>query len=161
MSADPKTEVLATVRASQGRRILGITSLGGLGLLLVWLALTTSPTFIWQLFLIILAAAVITLADRMRRATTRVIELTETELRDSTGVVLAQVADIQSMDRGTFAFKPSNGFLLKTKTPGARGWQPGMWWRLGRRIGIGGMTPGSQTKAMTEIIAALIARRPD
>ncbi len=38
-------------------------------------------------------------------------------------------------------------------------WRPGLWWRVGRRIGVGGMTPASQTKFMSEIIAAMIAQR--
>jgi len=30
---------------------------------------------------------------------------------------------------------------------------------MGRRIGIGGMTPGSQTKFMSEVLAAMMATR--
>jgi len=102
------------------------------------------------------------MADKMRRATAGAIELTATELRDSDGTVIARVEDIIGLDRGVFAFKPSNGFLLRTKpgTGGDRIWRPGLWWRIGRRIGVGGMTPGSQTKFMSEIISAMMAERP-
>ena len=97
----------------------------------------------------------------MRRATSNAIELTATILRDSDGTVIARIEDIEHIDRGVFAFKPSNGFLLRTKagTGGTREWRPGLWWRMGRRIGIGGMTPGRQTKYMAEAIATIIATR--
>ena len=49
--------------------------------------------------------------------------------------------------------------MLKTRTPGPRVWRPGIWWRIGRRVGIGGVMPGHQTKAMAEILAALQAER--
>ena len=69
------------------------------------------------------------------------------------------IDEIESIDRGFFAFKPSNGFLLTTKSPGSRTWQPGLWWRIGRRIGVGGMTPGAQSKSVSEIIAIRVAQR--
>ncbi len=152
-------EVLAVVRASVGRRFLGLVSLSLLGFMLLYIAFARSPEFIWQLFLIAVAGAALWCADAMRRGTASTIELTETVLRDADGTVIAHVADIESMDRGFFAFKPSNGFLIKTKTAREGIWRPGLWWRMGRRIGIGGMTPGHQTKMMSEILAALMARR--
>ncbi len=152
-------EVLARVSASMGRRILGVTSVGLLGLFLIYIAFTRPPAFGWQIFLLAFGGASLWLADLMRRATAEVIELTETELRDTSGTVIARMDDISGIDRGFFAFKPSNGFLLKTKKPGPRAWRPGLWWRAGRRIGVGGMTPGSQSKAMSEIIAIKLAQR--
>jgi hypothetical protein len=152
-------EVLATVAASPGRRGLGIVSLSMLGVLLLYVALATPPALGWQIFLVLTGAGVIWLANALRLATSHQIELTETELRDTSGVVIARVEDIASIDRGFFAFKPSNGFLLRTKTPGPRTWHPGMWWRFGRQIGVGGMTPGHQSKLMSEIIAVILARR--
>ncbi|MBW4707743.1 hypothetical protein KX928_08080 [Roseobacter sp. YSTF-M11] len=152
-------DVLATVAASTGRRILGIGLLAVLGVLVIYVAFVTPPGFGWQMFLLVLGAVALMIADTMRRSTAHKLELTGTELRDSGGVVIAYVDDIASIDRGTFAFKPSNGFLLRTKSPGARMWRPGLWWRFGRRIGIGGMTPGRQTKYMAEIIAVMLAER--
>lgn len=93
----------------------------------------------------------------MRRVTEHAIELTATELRDSSGECIVMVADIDTLDRGFFAFKPSNGFLIRSRTPGSRVWRPGMWWRFGRRIGIGGVMPAPQTKMMSETLAMLIA----
>ena len=157
---DPN-EVLATTRASSGRRAIGLTALGILGLFLIYVAFISSPGLGWQVFLLAMGGLALWMADKMRRATAGAIELTATELRDSDGTVIARVEDIIGLDRGVFAFKPSNGFLLRTKpgTGGDRIWRPGLWWRIGRRIGVGGMTPGSQTKFMSEIISAMMAER--
>ncbi len=152
-------EVLAVVRASAGRRLLGLASLGFLGFLLLYIAFTRSPDLVWQLFLVAVAVAALWCAEAMRRGTASSVELTDNELRDADGTLIVAVADIESMDRGFFAFKPSNGFLIKTRNANGRAWRPGLWWRFGRRIGIGGMTPGHQTKFMSEILAAMMAQR--
>jgi hypothetical protein len=34
-----------------------------------------------------------------------------------------------------------------------------MWWRFGTCVGVGGMTPGPQTKFMAETILAMITKR--
>lgn len=155
---DPN-EVLAVVQASQGRRLLGMGSLLLLGVMLIYIAVVQSPAFEWRVFLLLLGVGTLWLADRMRRATSTRLELTETVLRDSDGTVIALIDDIDGMDRGFFAFKPSNGFLLRTTSKQSNEWRPGLWWRVGRRIGVGGMTSASQTKVMSEIIAAIRAKR--
>ena len=63
------------------------------------------------------------------------------------------------MDRGAFAFKPSNGFMLKLSRKGPFAWEPGIWWRIGRRVGVGGVTPGTPAKVMAEMIQERITRR--
>ncbi|MCX7560845.1 hypothetical protein OS190_14810 [Sulfitobacter sp. F26204] len=156
---EDENEVLAVVRASMGRRILGLVSLGFLGVLLIYVAFANPPSIGWQFFLILVGGASLWCTQVMRKSTSSWVELTPKELRDGDGTVIARIEDIQTMDRGFFAFKPSNGFLLKTNVVQSRVWRPGLWWRMGRRIGIGGMTPGSQTKYMSEILSALINMR--
>lgn len=153
-------EVLAVMQASTGRRILGVGCLGGLGIMLIWIGLTRSfETLAWQAFLIFLGAVFVWLADALRRATAQRIELTRQGVRSSDGEVIAHIDQIEAMDRGLFAFKPSNGLLLKAKHTAPARWRPGLWWRVGRRIGLGGVTPGHQSKVMSEMIAALLADR--
>ncbi|MDW3222456.1 MAG: hypothetical protein R8G34_06130 [Paracoccaceae bacterium] len=159
MQDTDETEVLATVAASAGRRFLGIGMLAFLGVLVIYVAFVSPPSFGWQMFLVALGVISLMMADAMRRSTAHRLELTKTELRDSGGIVIAKVENIVGIDRGTFAFKPSNGFLLRLKAPDARKWRPGLWWRVGRRVGVGGMTPGRQTKYMSEIIAVMLAER--
>ncbi|WP_435141291.1 hypothetical protein [Pseudopelagicola sp. nBUS_19] len=152
-----QNEILAVVRASTPRRWLGIFVLGSLGCLLVYLGFTTSPSFAWQMFLIITGFAFLWLANATRRATEFQIELTRQEIRTSSGEIIAYIGDITQVERGVFAMKPSNGFLLRLKTSRARRWQPGLWWAMGRKVGIGGVTPASQSKAMAQILEAILA----
>lgn len=153
------TEILATVEASPARRVMGVGMLAALGLLTLSVGMSSAPGFGWQVFLVAIAAASLWMAYRMWQATAHRVELTPLGLRCSDGVEIVSIADLEVMDRGFFAFKPSNGFLMRARTAAPRAWYPGLWWRTGRRIGVGGVTPGSQTKTMTEIIAALIVER--
>ncbi|MBY5931527.1 hypothetical protein KUV51_00840 [Tateyamaria omphalii] len=152
-------EVIATINASPGRRILGVGSLWILSLMVIYVGIVRPPEIGWQIFLLALGGGSLWIAEKMRRATALTLELTPEELRDSSGQVVARTADIASLDRGMFAFKPSNGFLLRLTHSGERAWRPGLWWRLGNRVGVGGMTPGHQAKFMAEILSAMIAER--
>ena len=152
-------EIIATVRASEIRRYMGVGMLGSVGVLVLYVALSTPPSAGWLVFLLVVGILAIWLAARMWQATQFTIELTETDLRCTDGNVIARIDDIEHIDRGFFAFKPSNGFLIKTRTPASRIWRPGLYWRMGRRIGVGGVTPGSQSKAASEILAAMVAMR--
>jgi len=102
---------------------------------------------------------VIYVVELMRRSTAMEIYMTEDRIFDSAGRELARFEDIKKVDRSFFAFKPSNGFLLITTKKAPRVWAPGLWWRLGRYVGVGGITPAAQTKSMAEILAFRIAQR--
>ncbi len=152
-------EILAIVETSPVRRWMGVVMLAALGGLMIYIALAAPPDPVWQVFLIALGALALWMAERMRRATEHRIELTEQELRSSEGQVIARVSEIEIVDRGVFAFKPSNGFLVRLRAPRPRIWRPGLWWCSGRRVGVGGVTSAGQTKAMSEILSAILARR--
>ncbi|WP_338548788.1 hypothetical protein [Roseovarius phycicola] len=151
------SEVLVVVRASPGRRVLGVGALALLGLLAVYVAMARPPgALLWQMFLVVIGGLALWMADAMRRATALAVELTREGLRTSDGEMIARLEDIDSLDRGIFAFKPSNGFLIKLKQKAPARWRPGLWWRMGKRVGIGGVTPGAQSRAMADIVTALI-----
>ena len=152
-------EILAIVETSSVRRWMGVIMLAGLGGLLLYMALAAPPDLIWQVVLIGAGLLGLWMAERMRRATEHRIELTAHELRSSEGQRIALISDIVSIDRGVLAFKPSNGFLVRVSVPGSRIWRPGLWWRFGSRIGIGGVTSAGQAKAMSDIIGVLLAQR--
>lgn len=151
--------LIATLRASAPRRILGVVMLGLLGILLLCVALLQPFANIgWQAFLGALGAGALWLAERMWRATAQPVELTEDALRTGNGEIIAMVDNIASVDRSMFAFKPSNGFMLKLKRGAPMRWRPGLWWRAGRYVGVGGVTPGAQARAMADVLSALLAR---
>lgn len=151
--------ILAEVRASPVRRGLGLAVLIALGLLLIYLALLRPPALGWQVFVLLLGLAALWAAERLRRATALAVRLTREGLFCSDGERIAAFDEIEAVDRGAFAFKPSNGFILRLRAPAPARWQPGLWWRLGRRVGVGGVTPGAQAKVMADILASLLAER--
>lgn len=147
------------IAASPPRRWLGVGMLLFLGALLIYVAFATPPDLAWQVFLLMMGGASLWLGDKMRRATEGWIELKDDALITQSGEVIARIDDIEKVERGMLAFKPSNGFMIKTKTPAARRWEPGLWWRTGRRIGVGGVTPASQSKVMADLISAKLMMR--
>lgn len=152
-------DVIATLQASAMRRLFAYGAVFALGALLILLAFVQPPALGWQVFLIALGAGALIVAERLRRATMLGIVLTETELRDTAGQVLTTIANIRSVDRGAFAFKPSNGFVLRLNERAPRVWAPGLWWRFSTRIGVGGVTPSGPAKYMAEQIALRITER--
>lgn len=152
-----KDTEIATLQASVGRRLFAYGAVFVLGAMLVVLAFIQPPAFGWQIFLVALGAGALVMAERLRRATLLGLVLTETELRDTSGAVLTPLDNVRSVDRGAFAFKPSNGFVLRLHAPcGSGAWAPGLWWRYATRIGVGGVTPSGPAKFMAEQIALRI-----
>lgn len=153
-------DILARIEVSALLRWIGLGALLAVGGLLVWMALAGPDiAALWRVLLLALAGLALALGARMHGATAVGLELTPEVLRDGTGLVLARVDEIEAVERGAFAFKPSKGFLLRLKAKKPRAWMPGLWWRWGRRLGVGGVTPGHQTKAMAEAIQMLLQER--
>lgn len=160
MSEPASDEVITELYASPTRRVLGIGMLLSLAILLLYTALAHPPAVLgWRVFLLGLGAVCLWLAERMRQATKRGVQLTEQGLRGSDGEVIATMDAIQSVDRSIFVFKPSNGFVVRLNTSAPSRWMPGLWWRMGKRIGIGGVTPGGGGKVMADILAAMLLKR--
>jgi hypothetical protein len=38
-------------------------------------------------------------------------------------------------------------------------WVPGLWWRIGKRVGVGGVTPSQPARYMAEVMSAMILER--
>lgn len=140
------------------RRWAGIGALSLIGLLLLWLALAHPPASLGlRAGVLAGAVAALWLAVRMRLATERGLVLTGMDLRESgpEGRLLARMDQVRGVDRGAFAFKPSHGFLLHLEpgAAGGRAWAPGLWWRVGSRVGVGGVLRASETRFLAEAIA--------
>lgn len=152
-------EVLMIVNPAPARRIIALIILGALGFLLAYLGFSVQGLAVGRIALVVTGGLVVWVTSRMYVATAQSIELTKDELRETSGEVLARIDDIKKVDRGTFAFKPSNGFIVILKSPMKRSWRPGLWWRTGRRVGIGGVTNAGQNKALAEILTVEVAKR--
>ncbi len=149
-------EVLVRAEASVPRLWLAVGLQTTLGAMVLYIAFTEPPELHWQAFLIVLGGLCLFLAERTYAARLVAVELTKEELRDTSGAVIARIENIKTISRGAFAAKPSQGFTLILKEKSPARWLPGLWWRAGRRIGIGGTAPGSQTKVMAQILESLL-----
>lgn len=150
-------EVLATIQASSARRWTGVGLLILVGASVIYVAFVSPPQPVWQIFLLVFGGGAFWLAHRMWQATFDRIILTRSELKTGQGVLIAKVQDIEAVDRGVFAFKPSNGFVIRTHSKQTTSWAPGLWWRVGRRVGIGGMTAAAETKVMADVLSVHLA----
>ncbi|MEY8098245.1 hypothetical protein AB9F29_12585 [Falsihalocynthiibacter sp. S25ZX9] len=150
----------AEAKPSAPRRLMGLAVIYMLGGLLLYISFVKPPAeLLWQVFLILFGLLIMYLGERMRKATLQSIFLTAEGLVTSDGIKIVDVDNVKSIDRGVFAFKPSNGFTVLMHKKQARAWSPGIWWRLGRRVGVGGVIQASQTKSMAEILAMMVHQR--
>ncbi|MFQ6549757.1 hypothetical protein AADZ90_017545 [Aestuariibius sp. 2305UL40-4] len=152
--------VLMILRPSPPRRYLAYGCLLFLGVLLVYLAFVGASGLGHRTLLVAFGVGALVTAEALRRATSKAIVLTNECLEEEgTGRVIAQLDEIERVDRGLFAFKPSNGFSIRLTKPRSRAWVLGLWWRSGRHVGIGGVTPKPAATAMAEMIAARLPKR--
>lgn len=153
-------EILATVMPSRVRRLVGLVVLVVFGALLIYAALVRPPEALFlQVFLLGFGGVVLWLAEKMRQATKTGVVLTADDLRSTDGDVLVRIDEMTGVVRGSFSMKPTNGFSVLTKTRQTAGWAPGVWWRIGKRVGVGGVTAASQAKFMSETLATILAER--
>lgn len=80
-------------------------------------------------------------------------------LVDDSGAEICRLDEIERVERGFAFFKPSSGFVLTLRAPRPRGWSPGLWWRLGRRVGVGGATPSRAGRHMADALSGALAMR--
>ncbi|MCI2398074.1 hypothetical protein [Aliiroseovarius subalbicans] len=149
---------LATLSPTSTRRRLSTLLIFALSVLFLWMAATASslPGAVLPL---VLGLATLWIAARSLRSWHLALILTDTTLCDSSGRILVRMDDIRSVDRSAFAFKPSNGFMLRLDAPGPLTWMPGLWWRVGNRLAIGGATQPAETRIMADQIGFLLAAR--
>ena len=162
------SDPIAILRVSAARRLFGTGCQIALGLFLIQRSLTRragqaatldDPSPAGLVILIGIGLVSLWQATRFHRATQRDLVLTREGLFDSEGEALARMEDIASVDRGAFAFKPSNGFMIHLKDPAPRGWVPGLWWRIGRRVGVGGATSGKAARDLADVMTLMLAER--
>jgi hypothetical protein len=153
-------EVLVTMTPKPARRWFAVGSTGILGAILVYLAATFPPVDVaWLLFLVGMGVLFLYWSWRVWQATGVTLELTRRELREAGGRQLCAIDNVDRVDGGVFAFKPAAGFLVHLKEPMGRVYAPGLWWRSGRRVAVGGVTSRAEGKAVTELINVILADR--
>ncbi len=148
------------LRPSLARRIIAaaILALFG-GVCLEVLALRPPAGPVWTVVLLVAGLGALWLAWRNWRASAVGIVLHEDRIEDTEGRLLARIEEIEKVERGFFAIRPANGFVLILRKKGPFAWAPGLWWRFGRRLGIGGTTPGRMAREMADVITLMLEKR--
>jgi len=154
-------ETALRVAAAPARRLFALAIVWGLGGLLVALVLSRPFPVGWATMLIGFGGAVLALAEAMRRATARVLLLDGQGLREEGGRKIVAWSELAGIERGVLAFKPSGGLTLVLHAPAPPAWAPGMWWRLGRRVGVGGVLQRHALRALGDAMLAEMALRQD
>lgn len=151
---------LARLEVSTFRRYTGVSVQAIMAIFLLFtVANFPSPFVMWSLFLAAFGFALLWFAWRFWNATATYLTLTGEGLFDSNGRHFCTLDQIESVDRGFFAFRPSGGFLIQLKTPVRRGWAPGLWWAFGKSIGVGGATSRQAGKQLADIISVMLTER--
>lgn len=154
------SQEIARLDVSPVRRWAGALVLGAVGLGLVYTAITAPPASVFgRVLMPLLGCGIAYQAYRYLHATGQSLVVTNAGLWIEGGELLLPLDNIQSVNRATFALKPSNGFAITLKTPVPFRWSPGMYWCVGRKVGVGGATNPGQAKALAEILAAVIANK--
>ena len=151
-------DILLEISPSPLRRWMALLSLLVLASMLLALSIGDVPD-LWRLFFVGIGVWVLWSGNNLRKSTLDGLVLTRAGLRTASGRMLAPVENIAKVERGIFAFKPSNGFLVRLKKSEENGWAPGLWWKFGTRIGVGGTLSGGQTRAMADLMSALLVER--
>lgn len=150
---------LAIIHRGGARRVLAIAAVVALGVAVWSLMMTPGISPVGRTFLLFLGLLMFWGGWLIYRSTSADILLTEAGIIDSRGEVLVAMENIDSVDSGLFALKPTNGFRVRLKTRMPRRWAPGAWWRIGKSLGVGGAVPAGETKAMGDILVMTLAQR--
>jgi hypothetical protein len=151
---------LFTLRPSAPRLWFSVVALGALGALMLWIALAQPPSALgWRVFLLLGGAGICWNAWRLVELRERALVLTREALIDTRYGEVCRIGEIEQLNRGVFAVKPARGFALALSARRGRQWVPGLWWRIGRSVGVGGMTGAAETKLMAEMIEAMLMTR--
>lgn len=150
---------LAAIYRPEWLRKLLVLAIVAIGVTIFWVVIDGERSGAHTILLSLLSAGCLWVALAVYRAPGTAVILTEDGLFDDRGEMLCAFSDMERIDSGLLSFKPSKGFTVLLKTPAPRGWSPGLWWRLGRRCGVGGATPGRDGKAMAELLTNMLAKR--
>ncbi|MEM0977526.1 MAG: hypothetical protein AAGJ34_08330 [Pseudomonadota bacterium] len=151
--SDQETVLFAPISA--GRYWFGIACLSLPALFIVFALSQGVVTRLWAMgFLMAIASAFLWAAYRMYSVPRAGLLFDGRVLRTEDGLVVAALTDIDVVQTGIFAMRPSNGFSLIMKEADHLPTRPGIFWRQGKMIGIGGILAAAETRAIGRLMQA-------
>jgi hypothetical protein len=154
------SEIIARLQIAPFRRWAGGIVLALIGVGLIYSGLVYPPsTLLGRLAIFLLGSLVLLQAYWNLQVRSGSLILKEDGLWVEDGPQLAALDNIETVQVSAFSIKPSNGFAVVLRSPVRFKWVPGLYWCVGRRIGVGGATHPSQAKAMAELLSRLIMDR--
>ncbi len=154
------SEILARLQIAPVRRWVGVTILALIGVGLIYSGLVyPSAALLGRLAIFLLGFLMILQAYWNLQVRSGALVLKEDGLWVENGPQLAALDNIETVQVSAFSIKPSNGFAVVLRSPARLKWVPGLYWCVGRRIGVGGATHPAQAKAMAELLSTLIMDR--
>jgi hypothetical protein len=154
------SEIIARLQIAPFRRWAGVIVLALIGVGLIYSGLVYPPSTLLGRFAIFLLGSLVLLQAYWNlQVRSGSLTLKEDGLWVEDGPPQAGLDNIETVQVSAFSIKPSNGFAVVLRSPVRFKWVPGLYWCVGRRIGVGGATHPSQAKAMAELLSRLIMDR--
>lgn len=148
------------IKPSLARVIIGAAAAGGLGCFVLWIAIQGNELSGLQRVVVVILGLLLAAAGwLMARNMKQTLVMNEHGLSDGRGTVICSLDQIVTVERGLSVLKPSNGFVVTIKDPMSSAWVPGVWWRYGRRIALGGLLPGGAMKVMAATLEHAVNAR--
>ena len=66
--------------------------------------------------------------------------------------LICRIDEIDQIDTSPYTFKSANGFIVILKTKNSFKTVPGLYWRLGKRISIGGLIAKNESKFVSSTL---------
>ena len=151
------SDVILKIKPSAGRRIFGIIILCLVAVIMMNYAFgDKAQSIVLRFILLLMAVVFLWQAQANLRFIGAALILKREGLFDDQGALICSLSNINQIDRGWISFKPSNGLLVRMHKPMALKWSPGLYWRFGKSLGIGGMVSPVLTKEMSDKLLLLM-----
>jgi len=154
------SDIIVKIQPSPARRLFGVVILSLSALVMLNFAFAGATHSVAMKFtLFVMAVVFLWQAQANLRFGNASLILTREGLFDDKGTLICRLSNMTLIDRGWFSFKPSNGFLIRLREAEKWKWSPGIYWRIGRRLGVGGSISPSQTKEMSDKLVLLMQEK--
>ncbi len=150
------TNYIVKIQPSASRRFFSIFILCLSAGVMIYFAITDpAQSIVLKLILLSLAGIFLWQVQANLRFPNAALLLKRDGLYDDQCEIICSLSNIALVDRGWFSIKPSNGFLLRLHEKASIKWLPGVYWRIGKRMGVGGAINPTQTKEFSDKLLLL------